>query len=343
MKTILFTGGGSAGHVVPNLAIMNEIRYSHRVIYMGTGGIERGLVEKAGYQFFEVDCPKLVRSLTLKNFTIPFRLNKAVNKAKEILEKERPALVFSKGGFASYPAVAAAHKLQIPVLTHESDLSAGLCTKLIAKKCERVLTSFPETAKLFKNGEWVSSPIRKELLRGEKSRAKHKFSLSPDKPVLLVLGGGSGSVAINEALRKNLKKLLQKFDILHLTGKGNLMKDPPAGYVQREFEQDMGSAYAAADLVLCRAGSNTLFELLALKKPCLLVPLKKGSRGDQLQNALYFEEKGLCRVLDESELPLLYDALIKTYRDEALKNALEEAHIGSGLSNILSLIGKYAK
>lgn len=342
MKTILFTGGGSAGHVVPNLALMNEIRYSHRVIYMGTNGIERGLVEKAGYPFFEIECPKLVRSLSLKNLTIPFRLKKAVNAAREILEREQPDLVFSKGGFVSYPAVAAAHKLKIPAITHESDLSAGLCTKLIAKKCERVLTSFPETAKLFKNGEYVGSPIRKEILRGEKSRAKKKFSLSPEKPVLLILGGGSGSRAINEAVRANLKQLLAHFDILHLTGKGNLLKDAPEGYVQREFEQDMGSAYAASDLVLCRAGSNTVFELLALKKPCLLVPLKKGSRGDQLENALYFEKRGLCRVLDEESLSLLFEELMKTHRDEALKNALEEAHIGNGLSNILSLIDKYA-
>ena len=342
MKTILFTGGGSAGHVVPNLAIMNEIRYSHRVIYMGTGGIERGLVERAGYPFFEVDCPKLVRSLTLKNLTIPSRLHKAIKTAKEILEREHPDLVFSKGGFVSYPAVVAAHKLGIPALTHESDLSAGLTTKLIAKKCERVLTSFPETAKIFANGEYVGSPIRKEILRGEKSRAKHKFSLS-EKPVLLILGGGSGSKAINDAVRQHLKKFLGTFDILHLAGKGNLINCDFPGYVQREFEQDMGSCYAAADVVLCRAGSNTLFELLALKKPCVLVPLKKGSRGDQLENALYFEQKGLCRILMEENLDGIFEAVESAYRDSALKNALNAAHYENGVGNILTLIDKYSK
>ena len=197
--------------------------------------------------------------------------------------------------------------------------------------------------KLFKNGEWVGSPIRKEILRGEKSRAKKKFALSETKPVLLVLGGGSGSRAINEAVRHELKKLLVEFDVLHLTGKGNLMQNAPAGYIQREFEQDMGSCYAAADLVLCRAGSNTLFELLALSKPCLLVPLKKGSRGDQLENALYFEKKGLCRVLDESNLASLLPELKKTYCDEGLKNALAEESVANGLTNILNLIAKYAK
>ena len=343
MKTILFTGGGSAGHVVPNLAIMNEIRYSHRVLYIGTGGIERSLVEKAGYPFFEIECPKLIRSLTLKNLTIPSRLRRAKRAAEEILLREKPDLVFSKGGFVSYPVAKAAHRLNIPVLTHESDLSAGLTTKLIAKNCVRVLTSFPETAKLFKNGEYVGSPIRKEILRGEKSRAKKKFCLSENKPVLLILGGGSGSRAINEAVRGNLKKLLSRFDILHLVGKGNLIKSDYSGYVQREFEQDMGSCYAAADVVLCRAGSNTLFELLALKKPCVLVPLKKGSRGDQIENALYFEEKGLCRILTEERLDELYQEIMAAYSDEALKNALENAHYENGVNSILSLIEKYAK
>ncbi len=343
MKTILFTGGGSAGHVVPNLAIMNELRYSHRVIYMGTGGIERGLVTRAGYSFFEVECPKLVRSFTLKNFAVPFRLKTAKKNAVKILEKEKPDLVFSKGGFASYPAAAAAHELKIPLLTHESDLSPGLCTKLIAKKCELVLTSFPETAKLFQNGQYVGSPIRKEILNGEKTRARKKYNLPPEKPVLLVLGGGSGSRALNEGVRERLNDFLKEFSVLHLTGKGNLFKDASEGYIQREYEDDMGSAYAASDVVLCRAGSNTVFELLALKKPCLLVPLQKGSRGDQLENALYFEERGLCRVLRERELPLLYDSVLKTYRDEALKESLQKADFHSGVPDILNLISKYAR
>ncbi|MDE7158042.1 MAG: UDP-N-acetylglucosamine--N-acetylmuramyl-(pentapeptide) pyrophosphoryl-undecaprenol N-acetylglucosamine transferase, partial [Clostridiales bacterium] len=299
MKHILFTGGGSAGHVVPNLALMNEMKYSHRVTYMGTSGIERELVEKAGYPFFVVECPKLVRSFTLKNLKIPFALRTAEQNAKAILERKRPDLVFSKGGYASYPAIWAAHKLNIPVLTHESDLSAGLCTKLAAKKCRFVLTSFPETAKLFKNGKYVGSPIRKELLNGERSRARRKYMFSESKPVLLILGGGSGSKAINDAVRKYLPELLKEFQILHLCGKGNLLENPPEGYVQREFETDMGSAYACCDLVLSRAGSNTVFEILALKKPAVLVPLPRGSRGDQLENAAYFVKRNLCCMLSE--------------------------------------------
>ena len=327
---------------MPNLAIMNELRYSRRVLYMGTGGIEKRLVTQAGYPFFEVDCPKLERSLTLKNLTVPFRLKAAVKKAVAILEKEKPDLVFSKGGFASYPAASAAHKLKIPLLTHESDLSPGLCTKLIAKKCKLVLTSFPDTAKLFANGQCVGSPIRKEILSGEKMRARKKYNLTGNKPVLLVLGGGSGSRALNEGVRAFLDELLKEFSILHLTGKGNAVETKREDYVQREYEDDMGSAYAAADLVLCRAGSNTVFELLALQKPCVLVPLQKGSRGDQVENALYFQERGLCRVLYEKELGTLYETLLEAHRDEALKEALKTADVHSGVPDILSLIAKYA-
>ena len=340
MKYILFTGGGSAGHVTPNLALMSEIRYSHRVSYVGTGGIEQGLVEGAGYPFFRVDAPKLVRSFSLENLKIPFRLRAAEKKALEILKKEKPDLVFSKGGFASYPAVWAAHKLGIPVLTHESDLSPGLCTRLIAKKCRYVLTSFPETAERFKNGKFTGPPVRKELLCGERVRSRKKYGFSGEKPVLLVLGGGSGSRALNEAVRKNLSLLLGRFYVLHLCGKGNLLADPPEGYVQREFEQDMGSAYACCDLALSRAGSNTAFELILLKKPALLVPLARASRGDQIENALYFEKRGLAKVLPESELERLVPALDRLLSDGKLKESLRARPIPCGNAEILSLMKK---
>lgn len=343
MKHILFTGGGSAGHVVPNLAVMNELKYSHKISYMGTGGMEMHLVGNAGYRFFRVDCPKLVRAFTLENLKIPFRLNRAVKKAREILEREQPDLVFSKGGFASYPAVRAAQKLKIPVITHESDLSPGLCTKLIAKKCSRVLTSFPETAKLFKNGLCTGSPLRREILSGERSRARRKYGFTGEKPVLLVLGGGSGSRALNEAVRERLPLLLSRCNILHLCGKGNLADYPPEGYVQREYETDMGSAYACADAVLARAGSNTVFELIALKKPALLVPLEKNSRGDQMQNALYFEQRGLCKILREAELDLLPEAVEKLLSDEDLKSALANSEVKNGTPAAIEVIRMTAK
>lgn len=338
MKHILFCGGGSAGHVLPNLAIMREIRYSCRLSYVGTGGIERDLVISAGYPFYEIDCPKLVRAFTLKNLLLPLRLPGAVRRAEHLLAQLAPDLVFSKGGFASYPAVRAAQKLGIPVFTHESDLSPGLCTRLIAKRCRLVLTAFPETAARFPNGRQVGSPMRKELFEGDRTRALHKYSFSEEKPILLVLGGGSGSRTLNQAVRGSLKKLLRRWQVLHLCGKGNLLAQPPAGYVQKEFETDMGSAYAAADAVLCRAGSNTLFEALALKKPVLAVPLEKSSRGDQLQNAEYFRSKGLCRVLREQELDRLPAALSELREDGTLRAALARSDLKNGTPAILDLL-----
>lgn len=337
MKRILFTGGGSAGHVVPNLALMNELKYSHRVSYMGTGGIECALVGNCGYPFFRVDCPKLIRAFTLENLKIPFRLHTAKKQALAVLEREKPDLVFSKGGYASYPAIWAASKLSIPVLTHESDLSPGLCTKLAAKKCRFVLTSFPETASLFPNGKYVGSPIRREILNGDRLRALRKYSFGGKKPVLLVLGGGSGSRALNEVVRGNLAQLLTAFQILHLCGKGNSVA-PTEGYVQKEYESDMGSAYACADVVLARAGSNTVFELLALKKPAVLVPLEKNSRGDQLENALYFEKQGLCALLHERDLETLPSVLFRACKDGAMKSALSACPVTSGTPAILDLI-----
>lgn len=334
MAYILFTGGGSAGHVVPNLAIMQLLRTTHKLAYLGTGGIEERLVGQEGYLFFRVDCPKLIRSATPKNLLIPFRLAKACREAKKILRQERPDLVFSKGGYASFPAVKAARALGIPVLTHESDVSAGLCTKLIAKKCVAVLTSFPETAARFRNGICVGPPVRRELFSGDRARGLRKYRFDGNKPVLLVLGGGSGSRALNEAVRRNLGRLLPKFDILHLCGKGNLLPVQAAGYVQTEYENDMGDAYACADAVLSRAGSNTLFELMLLRKRALLVPLMRGSRGDQAENAEYFRRKGLCRVLPETELARLPEALSALLCDDGLRDALVSSPVRDGTENI---------
>ncbi len=339
MKYILFTGGGSAGHVVPNLAIINELRYSYKVAYMGTSGMERALVEKQGLPYFCVDTPKFIRKFTFENAKIPFRLRKAVSQAEKLLRADPPDLVFSKGGYASYPAARAAQRLKIPLFTHESDLSAGLCTKLLAKGSTKVLTSFPQTAERFPNGLCVGSPMRKELFAGDKLRARKKYGFPKNKPVLLVLGGGSGSKALNDFVWRNLSTLLKEFCILHLCGRGNAVSSPFHDYVQREYEGDMGSAYACADVALSRAGSNTLFELLALKIPSVLVPLAKSSRGDQVENAVYFARKGVCFCVRESELSDKgISALREARESRELLSALADCRIENGTPQILKLI-----
>ena len=342
MKHILFCGGGSAGHTVPNLAVMQELKGNCRLSYAGSsGGIEERLAKEAGYPFYGVPCPKLVRSLTPKNLALPFRMAQSERRALALLKKLKPDLIFSKGGYASLPYLFAARRLHIPALTHESDLSPGLATRLTARRCKLVLTSFEETARRFANGRCVGSPMRKELFAGSPSRARAKYGFSRERPVLLVLGGGSGSRTLNEAMRAHLPALLGQFQILHLCGKSSPLADTPRGYRALSYEPDMASAYAAADFVLSRAGSNTVFEALALQKPALLVPLEHASRGDQLENARYFEARGLCHVLRERELArpeALPSALFALQEDKALRTRLQNTPVQNGTPAILRAI-----
>ncbi len=300
MKKIVLTGGGSAGHAVPNLALLPRLQGRFQVFYLGTEGVEKRIFAPTGIPYHTLSAVKLVRGSVVKNLLLPVRLLQSVRQARRVLSDLAPDLLFSKGGYVALPAVLAAKKLGIPVLTHESDLTPGLANRLIAGRCRAVLTSFPETAQRLKNAKFTGSPVREELFTAERGAALKKYGFSGKKPVLLCFGGGSGSAAINAALDKALPEL-SDWDVLHIRGKGDLTKKE--GYVPLEYEQDMASAYACADYVLSRAGSNTLFELLALKKPALLIPLdNRRSRGDQAQNAEYFLKRGLCRVLPEKQL-----------------------------------------
>lgn len=345
MKKLVLTGGGSAGHVVPNLALVPRLHEKFELFYIGTNGIERKLLTGKGIPFYTIDAPKLVRGSLLQNLSLPFRLVKSVRQAKKHLRSISPDAVFSKGGYVSLPVVLAARSLKIPVVSHESDFSAGLANRIIAKRCKTVLTSFPETAKSMKNGVYTGSPVREELFLGDRTQALKKYGFAGDKPVLLAFGGGSGSRTINDALTAALPSLLSRFDILHIRGNA-AEKSRFDGYVPLEFEQDMASAYACADFVAARAGSNTVFELLALKKPSLLIPLEnKRSRGDQVENALYFQRRGVCRVLRESELSArtLESALFALASDKNLLRNLQGANFHAGNAEIVKAIADAAK
>lgn len=335
MKKILFTGGGSAGHVVPNIALIEQLRGEADICYMGTDGLEKELVRTLKIPYYQISCPKLVRGFSAQNLKIPAEFLRAEKSATEGLKTFRPDAVFSKGGYVALPVVFAAKKLKIPCLTHESDLSPGLANRLMARKCRYALTSFPETADRFRNGKYCGSPLRSKLFSGDRKEAIGKYGLDGSKKTVLVFGGGSGSKAINEALRKHVAALTKKYNVLHLCGRGNAVQSNLKNYVQIEFEADMGAAYAAADLVVARAGSNTVFEILALKKPSLLIPLEAGSRGDQPQNAEYFRRKGLCRVLRQSESGFLPEAIDDAFADEKLRENLALSDFSCGNANIL--------
>ncbi len=345
MKTIALTGGGSAGHVVPNLALLPELKKYFRVVYIGTQGIEHTLLKNSGVTFYDISAVKFVRGSLLKNVKLPVRLFKSVKQAEKVLTDCKADVVFSKGGYVALPVVLAARRKKIPVYSHESDYSPGLANKIIAKRCNAVFTSFPETADKFKNGVYSGSPVRAELFGASRLAALQKYGFDGKKPILLTFGGGSGSAAITQAVEAALDEILQRFDVLHIRGKNG---DPPEkrGYVSLEYERDMASAYACADYVLARAGSNTVFELAALKKPALLVPLhNKRSRGDQEENAVYFAERGLCRVLPEKELTpkKLTRALYDLLEDRTLLRKINQSSFRSGNDFLLNELKKYAE
>lgn len=340
MKKIMFCGGGSAGHVIPNIALIEQLKDNYETSYMGTAAIEEKICCSNNVKFYKFNAVKLVRGKILCNLLIPFKLLKSIKQAGRIIDEVKPDLLFCKGGYVCYPSAIAAFKRRIPIITHESDISVGLTNKLIAKKCEKVLTSFPSTANFFKNGVYTGTPMRSILFNRNAEEAKRYYGFD-SKPVVIIFGGGSGSKIINENLRKILPALCQRFNILHICGKGNIYNTNIKCYKQLEFSDDMGLIYACADYAVARCGSNSANELIALKIPTLFIPLdNSSSRGDQVKNAEYFKNLGLCRVLKEKDMTgdVLKDEIIKLMDDEKLKTALMKSTVQCGNEKIISEI-----
>ena len=340
-KKILFTGGGSAGHVVPNIALIEQFlsEGDTEICYIGTDGIEKNIVAEWKIPFYTIACPKLVRgggfSALKKNLKIPSAFFRAVKEAKKGLELFRPDAVFSKGGYVALPVVIAARRLKIPCFAHESDYSVGLANRISSRFCEKIFTSFPETAEKLRRGEYSGAPIKRSVLTATRAEARKRFGIGFQEKVLLIFGGGSGSAVVNNAVRAQLKRLTENFVVLHVCGKGNTVQTNMKNYIQTEFVADMGMAYACADGVVARAGSGTVFEILALKKPTLFIPLEGQTRGDQKENAEYFASKGLCRVLSQRDLFRLAEEAEKTVFDEGLQRRLAECNYPVGNEKII--------
>jgi len=301
MKIVL-TGGGSAGHVTPHLALLPELRKNFdKICYIGSHeGIEKKIVaeQARGVEYFSVSTVKLRRSLDIRNLAIPFKLLRGISQAKKILKKIKPDVVFSKGGFVAYPVVRAAAKLKIPVIAHESDMTMGLANRMSAKFCKVICTTFKKTAcqpRMVHTG----SPLREEIYNGISIKIERRHGFGNTKGNLLVVGGSLGAAKINEALHKALPEL--KFNIVHICGKGKTRDIKSDGYVQLEFVNDIQNYFAWADVVVSRAGSNTVCELLVLGKPTLFIPLVSG-RGDQVDNASEVLKAGAAAVLPEKDL-----------------------------------------
>lgn len=349
MSKIVLTGGGTAGHVTPNLALLPALnKEGFEITYVGSyDGIEKQLATDQGLNYVGVATGKFRRYLDVKNLTDPFKVVKGFNEAKKFLKDYKPDVVFSKGGFVSVPVVRAAAALKIPCIIHESDMTPGLANKLCYGAAKKVCCNFPETVSKLPAGKAVhtGTPIRAELFTGDTARGKAFCGFTDDKPVLMVTGGSLGAVAVNKALREALPLLLPTFNVCHLCGKNKKDEslEGTKGYVQFEYIKDeMKDLFAMADVIISRAGANAICEIVALKKPNILIPLPaKSSRGDQLLNAESFASQGYSKVLDQDTLSpeLLADTVSAVYEDrDSYIHAMEKSTMQNAIPVIISLI-----
>ncbi len=354
MKRIILTGGGTAGHVTPNIALLPGLKeLGYDVQYIGSyNGIEKELVEQFEVPYHGIASGKLRRYFSWQNFTDPFRVLKGFGEARKLIKSLQPSIVFSKGGFVSVPVVMAAKHCNVPCIIHESDMTPGLANKLAIPSATKVCCNFPETLAHLPKDKAVltGSPIRQELFTGNREAALKFCGLTSDKPVILIIGGSLGSVVVNQAVRGILPELLKEFQVIHLCGKNKLDSSLNGleGYVQFEYIQDeLKDLLALSDLVISRAGANSICEILALHKPNLLIPLSaKASRGDQILNARSFERQGFSAVLEEEALS--QETLLETIRTlhknkDSYIAAMKTSSQQDSIKTILKLIEETSK
>lgn len=355
-KKIILTGGGTAGHVTPNIALIPLLKKDgYDITYIGSfNGIEKELIQPLGVKYYGISSGKLRRYLDFKNVTDAFRVVKGLSDAVKIIRDVKPNIIFSKGGFVSVPVALGGYLTKTPVIIHESDISVGLANKIAIPFANKVCATFPEALNNIKENKAVltGTPIRQELFKGSKDKGIEICNFSKNtinsKKYMLIMGGSLGSVKINNALRENLDKLLEKFNIMHLCGKGNLDEslNNKTGYCQMEYaSKELPHILALSDIIISRAGSNSICEFLALKKPNLLIPLsKEASRGDQILNANSFKKQGFSEVLFEEDLTnetLLesIDTLLQK-EDMYIKN-MSNTPLSSATEKVMIEINKY--
>lgn len=348
MKKIVLTGGGTAGHVTPNIALLPGLQeLGYEVHYIGSyEGIESRLIADFDIPYYGISTGKFRRYLDPKNFSDPFRVIKGYTEARRILKELKPDIVFSKGGYVSVPVVRAAASLKIPCIIHESDMTPGLANKLCIPVARKVCCNFPETMQYLPKDKAVltGSPIREELSKGNKIAALDLCGFDANIPVIMVIGGSLGAANVNKAVRDALPELLKDFQVVHICGKDKIdnMLLTTRGYKQFEYvKAELKDIFAMADVVISRAGANAICELLALQKPNLLIPLMAGSRGDQILNARSFESQGYSKVLMEDDITtqLLVDSVHELYFNKKIFiDAMSNSHQKNSIKSILNLI-----
>lgn len=348
MKKIVLTGGGTAGHVTPNIALLPGLKeLGYEVHYIGSyEGIESKLIADFDIPYYGIATGKFRRYLDPKNLTDPFRVIKGYTEARKILKQIQPDIVFSKGGYVSVPVVRAAASLKIPCIIHESDMTPGLANKLCIPVAEKVCCNFPETMQYIPEDKAIltGSPIREELSKGNKIAALDLCGFDANTPVIMVIGGSLGAANVNKAVRDALPELLKDFQVVHICGKDKIdnMLLTTKGYKQFEYvKAELKDIFAMADVVISRAGANAICELLALKKPNVLIPLMAGSRGDQILNAKSFESQGYSKVLMEDDITnqLLVDTIHELYFNKRTYiESMSNSHQQNAIKTIISLI-----
>jgi len=351
---IIMTGGGTAGHVTPNLALVPKLKENgFEIKYIGSvDGIEKEIITKENIPYYGISSGKLRRYFSMKNFTDPFKVMKGTVQALRILSKEKPDVIFSKGGFVAVPVVVAASLKKIPVVAHESDMTPGLANKLSSPFCDKLCVTFRESLKYIKDNKGIltGSPIREEILQGNKEEGKKICGFKDEKEILFIMGGSLGSQLINNEIRKNLDRLLREFNIIHICGKGNVDEslNIKKGYKQFEFvREELPHLMKCCDYIISRAGANSIFEFLALKKPTILIPLsKKASRGDQILNSKSFTKEGYSLMIEEEELKddALYEKILELKsRKVELVNNMEKGQSANACETIVKILLKSIK
>ena len=308
MSCVVIAGGGTAGHVVPALPVAEALLERGSAVHFvgSTSGLEERLLAPLGIPYHGIQAGKLRRYFSFENLVDSLRVAVGIVQAWRLLARIRPTVVFSKGGFVSFPVVVGAWLNGIPVVAHESDLTPGLANRLAQRFTTTLCVNFEGTRAQHARVVVTGTPLRRELLSGDGVRGRQRLGIDAERAVLLAVGGSLGATRLNEVLRAALDQLLLDYDVIHVCGAGKIDASLGAlrGYTQREYVSDgWGDIIAAADIVLSRAGANALYEWLVLGKPHLLVPLSRAaSRGDQIENAAYAESRGWSLVLAENEL-----------------------------------------
>lgn len=350
---IVFTGGGTAGHVIPNIVLIEKLgQEGWDINYIGSqDGVEKQMLQALKIPYYGIPSGKLRRYFSWQNFVDPLNILRGIIHSFWLLRKLKPHVVFSKGGFVAFPVVVGAWLNRLPIIAHESDLSPGLANRLSFPFVNKICVTFEGGKGYFKNPEKVEitgTPIRSSLYEGSKEKGLALCHFVESKPRILVMGGSQGSSALNNIVRQSLNVLSQNYQIIHLCGKGKIDKNlsKNTSYFQIEYADDeLPDLLAASDIIISRSGANSLYEILVLKKPHLLIPLStKVSRGEQLQNAMYFQKQGISEVIQEKDLnPQLFFKAIQMVEHQGL-NIIEKIKglkIEPGTSKILNIIKSY--